>query len=75
MNPGKIFIADARQYITSAIKRDKVSIWYPLILLKSFHNVSQVSIIVFSNMEYGISALEIRDNCYIAINLLIIYQS
>ena len=36
LNPEKNFILDPRQYITSAIKRDKVSIWHPLTLLKLF---------------------------------------
>ena len=36
LNPEKKIILNPRVYITSAIKRDKVSIWHPLILLKSF---------------------------------------
>ena len=36
LNPEKIFILDPRQYINSAIKRDKISIWNPLTLLKTF---------------------------------------
>ena len=36
LNPEKIFILDPKQYIISAIKTDKVSIWHPLTLLKSF---------------------------------------
>ena len=36
LNPEKNSILDLKQYIISAIKTDKVSIWYPLTLLKSF---------------------------------------
>ena len=36
LNPEKIFIVDPRHNITWTIKRDKVNIWHPLTLLKSF---------------------------------------
>ena len=36
LNPEKIFILDPVQYIISAIKPDKVSVWHPLTLLESF---------------------------------------
>ena len=36
LNPEKQFVLDPRRYITSAIKKDKVTIWQLLILSKSF---------------------------------------
>ena len=36
LNPEKIFILNPKEYIILAIETDKVSIWHPLTLLKSF---------------------------------------
>ena len=36
-NSEKVLIVDAGRYSTLTIKRDRVSMWYPLILSKSFH--------------------------------------
>ena len=45
LNPEQNFILEPRQYLTSAIKRDKVTIWHPLIwqnlfLLVHINNLS-----------------------------------
>ena len=45
VNPEKIFILDSRQYITLAIKRDKVSILSSFNFIKVFSDVPQESVL------------------------------